>query len=526
VAEVDVVFFRTGEAILVAEEIGGRRAPSPVAGKSALLRVVPGRPAHLAVSAPAKAEAGVPADIRIEMQDRIGNRIRDYSPPAASFSMRVIDANQAVAEGALELGAIRNMLFREGVAEIRVLPKRTGDVRLEVTDEMLGITGRSVPIHIASGPVDRWTIERLGQEAPRAGEPMKLRITALDAFGNVVASFGEDGAGVRLLPRLITPAGPVSATGSIRPSMLRGAAFREGRAEVHVVYDRAEAVDIQIERSAPGVLIRPEVSAIVASERAGGSLISVIGNSPLKRGDLRRLTESLYELVIPGALLPSSGMEAVRLSGLASLITVSQIEEGVRILVHATGAAILRAGEDGNRIVLDLNPSLVAGIEPLIAVPAVAMPSAFAPVASPGGPVPTMADVDRLVRQNRFIEALALIRAMVAANPGDASLIGLQRRLEMLAGLVPGVSGPPRPATFPPQIPALQVPPMPVETPVTGGSTSSRLGMTDVEAAVRAGRYRDALRILEGMLAANPEDATALTMKRRIEQMLLILERR
>jgi hypothetical protein len=50
--------------------------------------------------------------------------------------------------------------------------------------------------------------------------------------------------------------------------------------------------------------------------------------------------------------------------------------------------------------------------------------------------------------------------------------------------------------------------------------------MTDVEAAVRAGRYRDALRILEGMLAANPEDATALTMKRRIEQMLLILERR
>ena len=167
---------------------------------------------------------------------------------------------------------------------------------------------------------------------------------------------------------------------------------------------------------------------------------------------------------------------------------------------------------------------MTAGIEPMVAVPAIPLPGAAAMPVTPY-PVPTMADVDRLVRENRFVEALALVRAMVVARPGDASLLGLQRRLEMLAGLVPGAVAAPTPVPLPmPQIPALQERPSAVETP-RGGGDQGRLGMAEVEAAVRAGRYRDALRVLEGMVAANPGDAAAMTMKRRIEQMLLILER-
>jgi hypothetical protein len=532
VAEVDAVFFRTGDAVLVAEELGGA-----VSGKSGIVRVVPSRPSQLVVSTVSEAEAGMPLTVRVEMRDRMGNRIRDYSPGVASLAVRVLGRDGSIAEGALSLGDIRNMVFREGMAEVNVLPQKSSPIAIEISDELLSVVGRSPVITIRPGPVDRFLVTGLTQNDLRAGEPTRLRISAIDAFGNVVTAYGRDGAGARILAR---PSGGASSAGQgvFLPSTLMGGAFQGGVAEVYTLYDRAEAVEITVERAAPGVLVRPEVVSAIVSERAGGSLVSILGNAPLARGDVRRLTESLYEVNIPGALLAGSGGRVSRAAGIVSLVTLSQTEEGVRVLIHATGPAVVRAGNDANRVVIDVDPVLLGGgtREPLLIPAAPATPmqpvSGQGTAGTGGAAAPTMTDVDRLVRENRFAEALNLVKVMLGARPDDASLLNLKRRLELLSTLVPGAPTPPPPAAAPSASSTAPMPPstrdfVPLQQPVSPVENlrePARSGMAAVEAAVRAGKYREALTQLDQHLATNPSDVAAVRMRQRIEQMLRILE--
>jgi hypothetical protein len=538
VAEVDAVFFRTGDAVLVAEELGGT-----VMGKSSVVRVVPSRPAQLVVSSATEAEAGTPLTVRVEMRDRMGNRIRDYSPGASSLSVRVLGQDGAVSEGALSLGDIRNMVFREGLAEVNVLPQTAAPIVIEVTDELLSVKGRSPLVTIRPGPVDRFVVQSLTQDGMRAGEPTRLRITALDAFGNPVTTYGRDGSGARILAR---PAGAASSAGQgvFLPSTLMGSAFQGGVAEVYTLYDRAEGVEITVERAAPGVLLRPEVVSAVVSERSGGALVSILGNAPLARGEVRRLTESLYEVNVAGALLAGSGGRVSRATGIVSLVTLSQTEDGVRVLIHATGPAVVRAGQDANRIVIDVDPVLSGAMprEPLL-IPAQPVPTGASVGTAPGqGSVmpaeaaragaPTMADVDRLVRENRFGEALGLVKIMLGTRPDDPTLVNLKRRLELLSTLVPAAPPAPSPTPVapspvaPPALPATRdfVPLQQPVSPVENLREPARSGMAAVEAAVRAGKYREALTQLDQHLATNPSDAAAVRMRQRIEQMLRILE--
>lgn len=521
VAEVDAIFFHTGDAMVVVEEVGGS-----VTGKSGAVRVISGAPAQLVVNAATQAEAGTPLSLRVEMRDKMGNRIRDYSPAAASLSINVHGASGALTQS-VALGEIRNMIFREGVAEVSVLPQKVETVQVEVTDEVLGVKGRSPSIAIAAGPVDRFTVDDMTGGVLMAGSPMKLRITALDAYGNVVTAYGQDGAGVRLLPRTSAVAADrAPASGVFVPSNLKGDLFINGRAEVYALYDRAERVEIGVERLAAGLLSRPEVSAASASERSGGAVISILGNASLVHGEASRLGDALFELVIPGAMLSANSLRVTRPAGIVSLITLAQEDDGVRILIHTAAPAVLRAGDDGNRIVIDVDPVLSAGNfrSPVL------VPTPFSPATEPSSavsgvsaPLPTMADIDRLVRENRFQEALALVNIMISAHPTDAAILGLRRRLETLAGLSSGQVAPPQPIVNPspsvdggiprtsPDEPALQ--PLPQLS-----------GMAAAEAAVRAGRYHEAIDILTRVIADNPADTAAIRMKQRIEQMMRIIE--
>ena len=381
-------------------------------------------------------------------------------------------------------------------------------------------------------------------------------------------------------------AGMVPASGVFVPSTIRGEAFHEGVAEIYALYDKAEAVDVLVDRLASGATVRPEVVAAAATVRAGGTLISIIGNSPLAMGDARRLTESLLEMMIPGAILSSKGVGVSRQSGIVSLVTLSQTDEGVRVLIHAMGPAVMRAGTDANRVVIDVDP-VIAGSssrQPVL-VPAEAsgsppirrdIPTLPAQNAAPVAPVAPaasasrMTDVDRLVRENRFPEALTVVDELISGNPSDASLRNLRRRLETLTNIMkqpaasaapsqsmststnpmmpvtPMVTMPPSPevpvlpmmpqnqSLQPPsqaiQIPDKSVPavvPSPVPpvapTPLPGKPEASE-DMVAMEAAVRAGKYREALTILDRHIAANPQDSTAARMRIRIEQMIKILD--
>lgn len=537
VAELDVTFFRSGDIVVVAEDLAGR-----VSGKSGAVRVVPGPPAQLVVGAPASCEAGQPLPVRIEMRDRMGNRIRDYSPQAASLSLKVIGPGELPVQG-VSFGDIRNMLFREGVAEVSVLPQAAQVIRFEVADEMAGVRGRSSEVAIKPGPADRFTVDNLAAGSLQAGAPIRLRLTAIDAFGNIASTFGNDGAGVRLLPESAGPAGRGAAGGVFVPSTVSGTAFREGRAEIYAVYDRAEQVEVAVERVQAGLFVRPEVVAVAAAERAGGALISILGNGPLARGEAVRIGEALFELRIRGALLSSNSLRVTRQAGIVSLVTLAQEDDGVRVLIHTTAPAVLRAGEDANRIVVDVDPVFAGeNLRGPVLVPAVtapqapAIPAANVPVApsQPAG-VPAMAEIDRLVRENRFAEALGLVNVLIQSRPGDASLVALRRRLETLSTLVrpgavpapaPPVSGPASSPVPTPQTSSQVVPLQPVTQPIESVPNPSATGTAAAEEAVRAGRYRDALGILERHLAANPDDAAAARMKQRIEQMIRILEDR
>ncbi len=524
VAEVDVLFLRTGDAVVVAEAEGGR-----VAGKSAVLRVVPAAPASLIVTAPGSIPAGTPMNVRIEMSDRLGNRIRDYSPPATSLSIRVLGANGAASSGSIELGAASQMRFREGLAEVSVLPKKAEEIVVEVTDEMLRVSGRSGAVRISAGPVDHFAVESLSPEGLRAGEPMKLRITAYDAFENAVSDYGADGGGARLMARVSTA---TPASGVFLPSTLRGDAFRDGRAVIYALYDKAEAVTMTVDRLSAGAVTRPEVVTAVAAEQAGGTLLSIILNGPARRAEIRRLTESLFEMIIPGAILSSTGSAVTRTAGVVSLVALSQAEEGVRVLIHASTAASIRAAEDANRILVNVDP-VIAGMPAYTAPVAVALPTVGAAVAgaaasnaaapSLSGLLPTITDVDRLVRENRFAEALQAVNILVGARPNDAALLTLKRRLELLSAFTP--SRPASPAAPPvSSAPREFVPLQTIPQPVQTASEPAQPTLAAAEAAVRAGKYRDALTILDAYLATRPADEAALRMKQRIHLLLPVLE--
>ncbi len=531
VAEVDVTFFRSGDVVIVAEELTGR-----VSGKSAGLRVVPGAPAQLVVAAPERGEAGQPLGLRVEMRDRMGNRIRDYSPGAASLSLKALGAGNVLAQGVM-IGDIRNMVFREGVAELSVLPQRAETIRFEVSDEIAGVRGSSGAVVIAAGPADRFTVENLVSGVLQAGTPIRLRLTALDVYGNVASTFGRDGAGVRLLPDAGTTR--AGAAGVFVPSTVSGVAFRDGRAELYAVYDRAERVEVAVERLAAGLIIRPEVVAVLAEERAGGAIISVLGNAPLERGDAVRLGDALFELRVRGAVLASNSLRVTRQAGIVSLVTLAQEDDGVRVLIHTAAPAVLRAGDDANRIVIDVDPVMASGSlrGPVLVPQGPSVPVFGAATSAPAGPsgaLPTMADIDRLVRENRFSEALGLVNILVQTRPNDPALLSLRRRLETLSSVVrpaaPGsqaLTPPLQPAPVPVAPAASQVEPLqPVTQPIENVSNPSSSGVSAAEEAVRAGRYREAVVILDRHLAANPGDAAAVRMKQRIEQMIRILEER
>ena len=520
-AEISATFIRTGDAVLFAEEVGGR-----VTGKSDLIRILPSRPAKILVSSPLTAEVGIPMTLRIEMRDKLNNRIRDYSPPATSLTLRALDSHGGIVNDAVELGNIAQMRFREGIAEVSVLPKKSGKIIFEVKDEVLRINGKFGVLDISAGPVDHFKVESLMQNGMKAGEPMKMRITALDAFDNQVANFGRDGSGVRLFASVGTRyVVSMPASGVFLPSTLRGSLFQDGQAVIYAIYDKAEAVEVGVDRIAAGTLSRPEVVSALANEQGGGTIISVMLNSETPKFDISRVTESIFEMVIPGAILSSAGPRIVKSSGIVSLVAMNQDEFGVRVLVHTSAPATVRSAEDANRILLSVDPVLNAAPVGIFApptsstTPSINQPASNRPSTAS---LPTMSDIDKLVKENRFGEALQLVNIMLGAYPQDASLLNLKRRLELILPYQQNIqSAPQQQYGIQSSFPALQTPSLPIQNRIESGEPS----ISSAETEIRAGRYDSALRILDSYLEAHPGDENAVRMKQRIEQLMNLMRR-
>lgn len=539
VAEVDVVFLSSGDVRVHADAMS---ASGEVAGVSAEIRVEPGSPSRLVLSAPAEIIAGEPFRLRVEMSDRLGNRNYAYSPKSTSLLMRVVRDGQAAPTAAgVELEDISRMVFRDGVAELTVRATKASEIALELRDELLGVSGRSQAIRVMPAPVSAFRIESLSPTSLRAGELMKLRATALDEFGNVDLGYGLDGAGVRLTARVkpaigVSGAEVVASAGDVLlPATLSGKLFVGGAANFYSLYGRAERIEIVADRLPAGAVTRAEVVAIAAEERSGGTRVSLLCNAPVDVDAIRTLTESLIELRIPGAILSSMAPSVTKRGGLVSMVSLAQTDQGVRVLLHTGSPAAVRSASEGNRVIIDVDPvvgrpaplPMIETIRPPEPVPAqipALSPETRGGAGASGVSSPTMADVNRMVREAKYAEALSLVNIMLGATPGDVALQGVKRRLETLVGLGPSQSPAPAPqpaAALPPivpaalPIPALQNNAKPVEM---------ETNMASIEAAIRAGSYSEAKSMLDRFIDSHPNDEKAKKMRSRVEQLMNLLK--
>ncbi|RMH57685.1 MAG: hypothetical protein D6679_06160 [Candidatus Hydrogenedentota bacterium] len=525
VAEVEVTFLETGDQVLVAREIG-----SKILGRSEKVHVIPSRPAQLVVSVPESVSAGDLLPVRIEMRDRLGNKIRDYSPASASLSVEVRGEDGRSAGDVFEIEGIANMVFREGVAEIVLRARKAGRFSVAVEDQVLRIEGKSSVFTVEPGPAVAFDIRPAESGKFRAGELLKFRITARDSFSNIVKNFGNDGTGLRLRAVQIKEGRKTAASGTLLPSNLQGALFSNGSAGAYLVYDKAEEIDFEAAVVPPGVLGNPEVVFVTAEERAGGTRLSLLGNGPLSPSSVRRITDSLLELRLKGATLAHRAISQIDRIGFVSLVNLVQDATGVRVLIHASAPASLRTGTDGNALLIDVEP-VVSGVElpapvilprgprivPLEEGKSAKKPGTVGKRSVPSKPVSaeTLKEIRRLVTERRYSEARDLVERALRESPGNTVLEGIRSRLRVLESVVGGGGSTPKSVSKEKgKIPALQ----PATEPVKNTATRSA-----IEGEIRAGRYREALTLIDQYLSSHPEDKEIQRMRGRIETMLRFL---
>lgn len=524
-ANVEILFLASGIARVVAEEVG-----SGITGTSSEVRVIAGPPARLVVRAPATVTAGEKFTVRFEMQDRLGNRILDYSPPAASYSARVVPISDGNYDASsVTLDNISGMLFREGVAEVVLSARASGSFRLEVTDEQLNIRGRSAPVVIVPSAAESFRVEVLDQNGLRAGEPIRVLVVAEDALGNRVTTFGENGEVVALEAEVVRDGVRSSASGMLHPRHLLGELFRNGAAEVYVLYNKAEPIVISASPLSNGAGVKREVIVVADENIPGGTRLSLISNGKVQADDGARLQESLLSVFVPDAGLSPLAPRAQRISSdIVSLVTLSPSGRGTQMLVHTEQASTLRVAPDANRLIVDVEPAVSTSTPPVTflnpVAPTYPEPARYEPAPNRPGERITMTDVNNALRAGETVRALALVNAMLEARPGDADLLSLRHRIEVLLGLELGSPSDarPQPVTQPAPPPRstnipLQVPEERLESP------AGSMGSTSVESAIRAGNYEEALRLLDRRLTNSPQDIEAQRMRQRILQLIELM---
>lgn len=529
-AFVEAVRFRGGiadvEFVAVAAEtfrLRVREAGATAEGRTPDVTIRPAAPSRLGVTLPAEVRAGEEVPVRVEVRDRFGNLVSDYARPSISLSIR--------AEGfRVGAGAVPPVPFRGGVAVLEIVPKSVGEGRLVVSDAASRLRGVAESVRVLPGPVHRFEV--LLPEAIRAGEPTRAALRALDAEGNVVEDFGRDGAGVRLT---------ASGSGLLLPPSVSGGLFSNGRADLFILYDRAEPLSIRAEPLPSG-----GAEAIVAAvpwPSAGGARLALLSTGPIEGATCDRPAPLLAHVFVPGLRLAPG---AVARGGVEPIAEVSLEEApfggegvaaapGVRAVLRLDAPVSPRLQADRNLLAVSFDEGYInvltvgpgqrpeagrteaAPIAPAVPPTGGGAVGAWAPHPAPGGRA-DLEEANARILSGEYSAARGIVLRRLAAAPDDADAAALLRRLDVLLG-IGGVIGAAAPGVAPVARPPAVAPvAAPDRRPPSPGTWD------EIEWLIRSGRFRDALRALDVYRAAHPEEERASRTRGRIER-LVELER-
>ncbi|MBI4178002.1 hypothetical protein HY522_01090 [bacterium] len=218
----------------------------PLSARAAEVDVSAASPASIVWTVPAKARAGEPFTVKIEVRDRFGNVVMDFDRRGTPFELR------AVGRGDVRPKSISPESFREGMAEIQAVYQVAERIELAVRPggaaavsrggSWSGVEFRSPPFSVGPGKLAELRV--VTPAAARAGTPFRASITAVDAFGNILKDFKERSTGIVL---------STGGYGLLNPMRVAPAAFSGGVADVSITYTGTGDIEIIAKDPADGV---------------------------------------------------------------------------------------------------------------------------------------------------------------------------------------------------------------------------------------------------------------------------------
>lgn len=421
VAQIDMRSYAAERISLTAGERYGSAT-----GQSGLLTITAGPLAHFVVSVAPKVRAGEPFPVRIEAQDVYYNLIRDFDMPGRIHL-------SASGQGKILPDVIGSSEFTDGVAVLSAAVTAAGKTELIVSTEDKKSSGRSNPIQILPTGAASFRVEVL--DAVTAGEPFRVRVAALDPYGNPVEDPQNIGRPVRL-----EVAGPGTRANPITPSLFVPQLFTRGVAEGYLVYPEAGRVTVQVKGGAGSGSFRdaglpewrPQVEGLFFKSTADRSDVFVLATGPLeyRASQPTQFGAGLTALAItlPNAsALRAFDYEALDIPGIRAAKLVADAGDVARIVLKMDATYGYSIATRANMLQVTIRPGGPAQ-PPTLTSPAIDK--------SPAPGVPSLTDIQALIDRTEYRTARQAIEQFLTAHPGHPEATALRARLEKVLKII------------------------------------------------------------------------------------------
>lgn len=173
---IDLVQFAAGQVRLTVQALEGKNLERP---QPTPVTVKPAPAAKITLKGPSESVVGEACVFRLMALDQYDNR-------DTSFSGSITVSVSGSAEGG---GAVR---FSQGEAQVTITDKVAESVTIRMEDaEKRGLdVSLGASVQFVAGPAARFVL--VAPEETVAGEPLKVTVKAVDAFGNLATGFGGE----------------------------------------------------------------------------------------------------------------------------------------------------------------------------------------------------------------------------------------------------------------------------------------------------------------------------------------------
>ena len=202
-----------------------------------LITVKPGQLNYFAISAPGDAVSGEDFFLQIKAHDNKGNVITNYSDVGKSVKLISTGTQQLTPK------SVSAASFIGGVATVKAVYYKAEDISITVKDFSGSRSGKSGLIKIKPNTIHHFSI--VAPTSVVAGSPIKLRITSLDAYENVIGAYNSMGKGANV---------STSGTSKVSPNFIPSSSFTGGVADLTFTYNKAENITINLsEKDRPDI---------------------------------------------------------------------------------------------------------------------------------------------------------------------------------------------------------------------------------------------------------------------------------